>query len=80
MKFVLEIDLDALAPDADQARELGRILRFSDGADLLDSECRTVGRWGHPRRQMIHGLRQGQPIFPVIFPEPPASSMRARPE
>ena len=57
MKFVLEVDLDQLAPDADVVKELGRILRYwagnlhyyelkaGDGAAVSDSAYKDVGRW-----------------------------------
>lgn len=57
MKFVLEVDLNALAPEADTTRELGRILRYwagnlhyfalvpGDGSAIYDSSYRQVGQW-----------------------------------
>jgi hypothetical protein len=57
MKFVLEVDLDALAPDADTIRELGRILRYwagnlhyfalapGDSSAIYDSNYSHVGQW-----------------------------------
>ena len=57
MKFVLEVELDEMAADADTGKELGRILRYWAGAvqqiDLIpgqgsvvyDSAYRAVGRW-----------------------------------
>ena len=57
MKFVLEVDLATLNPDADAAPELGRILRYwagnlhhyslttGDTSALYDSTYREVGDW-----------------------------------
>jgi hypothetical protein len=57
VKFVLEVNLDELATDADVPRELGRMLRFwagnlhhytladGDGSELYDSRYQRVGRW-----------------------------------
>ena len=57
MKFVLEVDLDAMAPDSDAGKELGRILRYwggavhqmelkpGQGSVIYDSAYREVGRW-----------------------------------
>jgi hypothetical protein len=57
MKFVLEVDLDALAPEADTFRELGRILRYwagnlhyfelapGAGSEISDSRYHQVGQW-----------------------------------
>jgi hypothetical protein len=57
VKFVLEVDLNELAPEADTTRELGRILRYwagnlhhyalapGDGSAIYDSAYRQVGQW-----------------------------------
>ena len=57
VKFVLEVDLDAMGADADAGRELARILRYWAGAmpaielkpgqaqAVYDSAYREVGRW-----------------------------------
>ena len=57
MKFVLEVELNALAPEADTTRELGRILRYwagnlhhyalapGDGSAIYDSNYSQVGQW-----------------------------------
>ncbi|MGW6461938.1 hypothetical protein ACWF94_39430, partial [Streptomyces sp. NPDC055078] len=57
MRFVLEVDMGDTAFDGKAAGELGRILRYwggnlhhydlvpGDGAALLDSSHREVGRW-----------------------------------
>jgi len=57
MKFVLEVDLNALAPEADTIRELGRILRYwagnlhyyalvpGDNSAIYDSNYSQVGQW-----------------------------------
>ena len=56
MRFVLEVDVSEMAPDAISA-ELGRILRYwagglkqmelspGAGSDIYDSAYRQVGRW-----------------------------------
>ncbi|GHJ36288.1 hypothetical protein [Streptomyces sp. TS71-3] len=57
MRFLLEVDIDDTPPDADPARELGRILRYwagnlrhydlggGAGSAVHDSAYREVGRW-----------------------------------
>lgn len=57
MKFVLEVDINALAPDADVIRELGRVLRYwagnlhhyslvpGDNSAIYDSNYSQVGQW-----------------------------------
>jgi hypothetical protein len=57
LKFVLEVDLDGMAPDGEAGKELGRILRYwggsiqqvelrpGAGSAIYDSAYREVGRW-----------------------------------
>jgi hypothetical protein len=57
VRFTLEVDLDALADDADVVAELQRILRYwggnlhhydlrpGTGEDVSDSAYTAVGRW-----------------------------------
>jgi hypothetical protein len=57
VKFVLEVDLDAMAADGAAGKELGRILRYwagavqqvdlkpGQGSAVYDSAYREVGRW-----------------------------------
>jgi hypothetical protein len=57
VKFILEVELDAMVADGDAGKELGRILRYwggaaqqidlkpGQGSDIYDSAYRQVGRW-----------------------------------
>lgn len=57
MRFVLEVDMGEDGFGGDAERELGRILRYwggnlkyydlepGDGAEIMDSAYRAVGRW-----------------------------------
>jgi hypothetical protein len=57
MKFMLEVDMGETAWDGNAVAELGRILRYwggnlhyfelkpGDGADIMDSAYKQVGRW-----------------------------------